>query len=355
MTSTAKVFALVPLLFLISALAISCGAGSPAPGDNAQRDPVQPPPTQNGAFTIVVLPDTQCYTSLGSPLEPETCGGVGNMEMFHAQTDWVARNKGSQNIRAVIGVGDIVQCGTDQLQWERADAAYDRLDPTGIPYLPVAGNLDYDSACGDDLVGSRPLANHSRFFGPERFAQYTWYGGRTLTGGSNDNFFVTFESGSHRFLILAIEFFPRDVALTWAQEVLDAHPDRLVIITTHSFLTDRGTRVNDADPEGPRKYGLIADNNAEEMWEKFIRKSKNIVAVVNGHTGGTAHRVDPADDGHLVAQMLANYQHSGGQGYLRLLKFVPAKHEIEVRTYSPYRDRFRDEADDQFTVSYGKP
>jgi hypothetical protein len=336
-------------------LVVSCGGGSAGPpASNTKPSPTLPPVEED--FTLVVLPDTQCYTSLGSPTKPESCGGgIGSMEMFHAQTEWIAANQQSRNIRAVIGVGDIVQCGTDQAQWERATAAYDRLDPAGIPYVPVAGNLDYDSACGDDVVGSRPLANYNRFFGPERFRQKAWYGESTLTPGFNDNFFATFQSGAQRYLVLALEFFPRDSALEWAQRVIDAHNDHLVMVTTHSYLTDRATRVNDTDPEGPRKYHLLADNNGEELWEKFIKKNKNIIVVVNGHTGGTAHRVDAGDNGNRVVQMLANYQFSGGQGYLRILKFNVSRREIDVRTYSPFRDRFREEADDKFTVPYGMP
>jgi hypothetical protein len=344
----------------------SCGGGAGTPPN--PPDEVKKP--RGGEFTLIVLPDTQCYTSLGAPLNPEACGTLekrpfpdgdpGWMDMLNAEMDWVAKNQASMNIQAVLGVGDIVQCASEHSEWERADVAYDRLDAAGIRYVPVAGNLDYDVACGDQPLGSRQLANYNAYFGPDRLNAYAWYGKNSFSAGSNDNFFITFESGGVSYLVLALEFFPRDAVLAWAQSVIDAYPDRQVIITTHSFLIDPGPglpgkRITDSDPGGPGKYGLTTDNNGEEIWEKFIRKNKNIIAVVNGHTGGAANRVDAGDHGNRVAQMIANYQFSGGRGYLRILKFKPANGVIDVQTYSPYFDRFRNEPDDQFTIPYGLP
>jgi hypothetical protein len=42
----------------------------------------------------------------------------------------------------------------------------------------------------------------------------------------------------------------------------------------------------------------------------------------------------------------------GGEGYLRLMTFFPAQRRVAVRTYSPYRDRFKTDAGNDFDLEY---
>jgi hypothetical protein len=97
--------------------------------------PPQAAPNPSPDFTVVALPDTQYYTD-------EARGG--KFEMFTSQTDWVAHNKTRENIKAVIGLGDIVDNSEAAAEWQRADAAYRILDRAAVPYAPVLGNHDYD-------------------------------------------------------------------------------------------------------------------------------------------------------------------------------------------------------------------
>ena len=55
-----------------------------------------------------------------------------------------------------------------------------------------------------------------------------------------------------------------------------------------------------------------------------------------------------------VHQLLANYQMGalGGEGFFRLMQFFPAERRVAVRTYSPYEDRFKTDADNEFTLTY---
>ena len=59
-------------------------------------------------------------------------------------------------------------------------------------------------------------------------------------------------------------------------------------------------------------------------------------------------------DGTKVHQLLANYQMGarGGDGFLRLMRFTPASRQVEVRTYSPYLEKFKTEPDNQFALDY---
>lgn len=91
------------------------------------------PPVSEGAFSIVVLPDTQAY-SLSDP------------STFHAETQWIVDNLDSQNIAFVSQVGDIVD-GLQTSQFSTAVAAMDRLHGV-VPYGIAPGN--HDMTAGGD-------------------------------------------------------------------------------------------------------------------------------------------------------------------------------------------------------------
>ena len=73
-----------------------------------------------------------------------------------------------------------------------------------------------------------------------------------------------------------------------------------------------------------------------------------------GHVSGEASRKD-SFNGNTVHTILADYQsrENGGHGRLRILKFSPAKNQIEVSTYSPTLGKYERDADSQFTLDYG--
>src|SRR5215510_7936508 len=79
-------------------------------------------------FTVILLPDTQYYAEGSQGAKPE---------MMYAQMRWIAANAPGLNIKAVVGLGDIVNCGNDVRQWLNADAAYRILDEAAIPYVPT--------------------------------------------------------------------------------------------------------------------------------------------------------------------------------------------------------------------------
>jgi hypothetical protein len=81
--------------------------------------------------------------------------------------------------------------------------------------------------------------------------------------------------------------------------------------------------------------------------------------VLCGHEGRTDEyqQVSTNDAGNKVLEMLADYQrrHDGGDGFLRLIRLVPASREIQVRTYSPALDRFETDANSRFVVPWELP
>ena len=87
-------------------------------------------------FTIIALPDTQYYAE-------------SYPAIYTNQTQWIVNHKDALNIVYVTGEGDITDVGTQDIQWQRADAAYTVLEnptttqlPYGIPYTIPPGNHD---------------------------------------------------------------------------------------------------------------------------------------------------------------------------------------------------------------------
>lgn len=279
------------------------------------------------------------------------------MRMFTAQTEWVAKNKDKENIKAVIGLGDIVNNYVRPIheEWKDADLAYRILDLAGVPYAPTLGNHDYDDAMGGGIA-QRVVKSYNNYFGPSRLAGYPWFGGN-YPEGSNENFYITFTSGTRSYLVIALEMYPRNAALEWAQGVVDAHPDKEVIIATHIYLNVKGKRIVIGSGGG-----LPPDSNdGEEMWAKLVKVNKNVFMVLCGHvapTEGTytmGRRSDVGDHGNLIHQVLSDYQgtiNNGGNGYMRIMKFRPSKKIIEVKTYSPYLNAYQTDDTNQFTLEY---
>ena len=291
-------------------------------------------------FTIAALPDTQFYSK-------------SYPQIFAAQTQWIADNATAKNIKLVIGLGDIVDSGGSTSQWQNADAAYSIVDRK-LPFLPTIGNHDYDHNNPSGRTGS--TVNYNIFFGPSRFSDRSWYKGN-YPAGSNENFYAAFTFGSHNYLFVVLEVFPRDASLQWAASIIKSHPTYDVIVVTHAYTYYDNTRLDHCDENSAGSFGVAQDNDGQQIWEKLTSRYSNIVMVLSGHVvegDGTGRRSDLAENGNLVNQILSDYQSypNGGDGYLRLITVSPTTNKISVKTYSPYLDKYLTDSHNQFTMPY---
>lgn len=277
------------------------------------------------SFSLVLLPDTQNY----SEKYPDT---------YIAQALWIRKQAKKENIKFAIHLGDIVQTSTKQPEWENADRAMRLLDGV-VPYSMAPGNHDM-------VVKDRDTSLYNKYYSPERFAGRKWYGGHM--GETNDNNYCFFEASGMKFMILNLEFAPRDETLQWAAGITKRHPDHRVIVATHCYMRPK------ARDTGCASAYNIEGNSGEQMWQKFIRKQPNIFLVVSGHVLGVGLQTSVNDAGGKVVEMLTDYQGlpNGGDGWLRTLKFVPGENKIYVRTYSPFLDKENDAASETFTIDY---
>lgn len=312
-------------------------------------------------WTVVALPDTQEYADAKPGGKPEVA------KYAHDQTRWIANNLDSENIVFVTHEGDVIdgyqkpEENADKIeaQWEFMDDVMSRLDGK-VPYSTVTGNHDWRTWWDR----SSSIAGYKEYFGPSRYDQYDWFGGAGPTNGDenrdNLNTYQLFSAGGYDFLHLALEWeVPGSVddpstPLGWAQKVLDEHPDRATILTTHSYLRDDPTRredekIQEADGDG---------NHAETIWNDLVSQNPQVFMVLSGHwhdtKEGEAHQVSTNEDDLPVYEMLANYQFrtQGGYGLLRRIEFHPGGGDpdrIQVRTYSPGTGTVEDDENSEFS------
>lgn len=287
---------------------------------------VAPEPEED--FTIVVLPDTQRYSTNRDEFDPS---------FFKDQVDWIVANRAALNIVYVSHVGDLVQnYNNGNLdEWEHAANAMYRLEnpqttglPEGIPYGVLPGN--------HDLSGSNTTF-YNQFFGPAHFAGRSFYGG-SAAPGNNDNYYTIFEAGSLKFLHFNIMWLAdMNVVGPWMQTVAASHPDRLVFATTHHAC----------DVGNPADFSNIG----EDIYNT-LKSNPNFFMLQGGHESGEGRRVDTFN-GNQVHTILCNYQDfpNGGDGYLRLYRFSPSAGTIAATTYSPVIDAYRTQPNAAFTIN----
>ncbi|MFZ1530367.1 MAG: LamG-like jellyroll fold domain-containing protein, partial [Ferruginibacter sp.] len=300
----------------------------------------------NAKFTIIGLPDTQFYTE--EPQGQNSSGG-GHNGIFKAQTQWIADHRTDSAIAFVVQLGDCVQNGDnppgadDEIEWRRADTSFKKIEfpavpvADGIPYGICVGNHDQGTIGNPDL----PSVFYNQYFGETRFSGRGYYGGHM--GSNNDNHFELFSAGGIDFIHISIEYYPNSTTpslqpvLDWADALLKAYPNRKGIVSSHNLL---GTG-NPASFQGPGQkiYDDLKDN-------------ANFILMLAGHVSGEGRRSDEFN-GNTVHTLMSDYQSgytNGGNGYLRIMQFIPAQNLLSVKTYSPYSGTSFTGPGSQFTL-----
>lgn len=288
-----------------------------------------------GSWSLAVLPDTQVYA--------ESYPGL-----FDAQTAWIRRNVQKLDIKYVLHLGDITNRNTPE-QWDNAYASMSLLHGV-VSYAIAPGNHDYGP--GGNAATRDTYLN--QYF---KFSEYT--GQNPSIGvfepGKIDNSYHTFAAGGRKWIVVALEWAPRDEAVAWANQVLAKHPDHMAILITHAYMFSDSTRYDWSkgrqswNPHGYQTPGT--KNDGEQLWQKLVRKNR-FAMTLNGHVlnDGTGYLVSEDDAGRKVPQILANYQMRpiGGSGYLRILEFQPDGRTVKMKAYSPVYDRYIPRPDHSF-------
>jgi hypothetical protein len=299
-----NIFNAVLLTALVACLVAGCSTVSQTTGK-----------ANAGSFSIVILPDTQIYAESF----PDT---------FYKQTEWIKNNAKEQNIKCVIHVGDITNKNTAQ-QWEVVDKAFSSLRGV-IPFAVARGN--HDNGPNGDLT-TMDSEGFDKTFSVATIEKEPWYGGKL--GNNLANAWYKLDVGKAKFLILCLNFQPKDEILEWANGVLDKNSNRQAIIVTHAYLQPDGVRIKQENYPCGGNYG-------EDIWTKLVSKHDNSFMVLCGHSVPSAYSKAEGKNGTVVHQIMSDYQDlpEGGQGWLRIMKFDPQAKKIFITTYSPVLDKF---------------
>ncbi|MCM1177879.1 MAG: metallophosphoesterase [Clostridium sp.] len=321
---------------------LACGSLSLLAQNRADPQRLQ----DKDSFSMILLGDPQGYTKYDI-YQP----------IFELCTAWIADNVPNLNIRAVLCTGDLVEQNesfvqddrmvnqTSREMWESASRSLARLDGK-VPYVISPGNHDY---------GYRRSENGMTHF-PEYFPfeRNPCWRDICVAAYPNRNGIMSIENAAFELedanwgslLIVTTEFAPRDEVLDWVSGLIsqERYRNHKVIFMTHSFLYE-----NTAERTDNESYSIAPRNWGKAVWEKLVSRSSNIVLVICGHKGhpggfndSVAYRVDKNAAGRPVHQMMFNVQAigggwdgNGGDGWLRILEFMPDGKTIKVRTYSP--------------------
>jgi hypothetical protein len=287
------------------------------------------------AFTVVALPDTQCYS--GGVYNYNWCGAGGTPAMFYSQTQWIANNRAAQNIVFVSHLGDVTNDGdSNGVEWDVADRAMSYLEdpvttglPDGVPYGITPGNHD-------QTLGVGTTWDYNDHFGSSRFSGRDYYGGHY--GSNNNNNFELFSASGMDFIVIHLEYNPTSGAIAWADGLLETYENRRAIVVSHDLLSTGN----------PAAFSDIGQNIYDRL-----KNNPNLFLMLCGHEDGTGRRSDTYL-GNTIITLMSNYQWgtNGGNGWLRLMKFVPSLNQIQVKTYSPYATQWHTTSADQFNLSY---
>lgn len=312
----------------------------------AQEQAYQPPKLSDPqSWSMVLIPDPQSYVKFER-----------NQGILELMTGWISEQIDPLNIQLVLCTGDMVEHndwlnpnGTQgnqpgKQQWEAVARAFGRLDGK-VPYVAGTGNHDY----GVKNIEYR-RTNFDRYFPVDKnpLSQKMLRDVGIDADGYPSLTNATYEFTSphgRKFLVMVLEFAPRDTVLRWAKQTVDQerYADHTVILLTHSYLNAASEHIV---KEG---YPITDGNYGAAIWEKLVKPSKNIELVFSGHIGKPddvlghiGFRTDTNTAGKRVQQMVFNAQAlgggwhgNGGDGWLRYMEFMPDGKTVKVKTFSP--------------------
>jgi hypothetical protein len=275
---------------------------------------------------VIVVPDPQYATER-------------NPAQLYAQMRYII----SRRPDLVVFVGDLVDVAQSRPQWEVVARATQMLTDAGVVWIPAEGNHD---ATAD----RRTLMN-------EFLAPGAWIGG-TYPAGGLENSWSLVRVGGRRWLILSLEYYPRNAVIEWAGSVAAAHTDVPMILVTHAYLSPHGYLDNILHRHiQARCQGWTPSegcNTGREILAKLVLRHSNIKLVLCGHLdGGRLARSIRRADGTVVHQLLQDYQDdpANGRSWTREMQFNYEAGSIRVDTFSPLLGHESQSPGDAFSIS----
>lgn len=252
-----------------------------------------------------------------------------NYDNYVSMYDWIIENKDTQKIKYVIGLGDITESCTEK-ELEYAKNAKTKLCDNNILNSFIRGNHDKNETL------------YKTYFSYSQFKS-------TVSGTyKNDmlNTYTKFSVGNVNYIVFALTVGPDDDILNWVSDIAEQNPDHNIIITTHIYLTDKGTHTKAPSPNHKIYYGT---SGGEQIWNKLVKEHENIVMVLSGHyqLSRIAKTQRTGTNGNVVTEMMIDaelpdetYKNIGGLGLVAMFYFSDNGRRLDVRYYSTVHQKY---------------
>ena len=246
-----------------------------------QQKYTAPSLSDSNSWSIIMLPDPQTYQKFER-----------NQPLFELMTAWISENIEKLNIQLVMCTGDLVEQNeminpngiaanqASKQQWASVARAFGRLDGK-VPYVLAAGNHDY----GYSNISVRRSNYNTYFpvdknFKTQKIIREAGLNAEGVPTMENAAFEFTSPKG-RKFLLLTLEFAPRDTIVAWAKNVTNQarYKDHTGIILTHSYLNSANQHIE------KENYPITDGNYGAAIWRKLVQPSSNIQLVFSGHIG----------------------------------------------------------------------
>ena len=290
------------------------------------------------AYSFAVVGDTQIVTYNDV---------YSNKQNLNKIYDWIVANKESKKIEFVFGLGDITDTNAPA-EWAHAYNQISKLDGV-VPYTVVRGNHDLPLRYG---VPDDTTDYFSLYLGTDAYRDQFEDGG--FYGEGVQNAWRTFSVGDVKYLIFTADHGMPDKVLNWMEEIIVAHPDHNVIITTHGYLKTGAELSTRDDTYDASKY-TDECNSGVELWEKLFSKHENIVLVMAGHI--SSYSVDvkqlQGEKGNTVTNLMFNPQGMDAQlktGAVAMLYFSEDGRQMQVECYSTVQEKYFKSGEQSYVI-----
>lgn len=324
------------LIFIIAFVGISCDAES---NPNSSVFFTDDPFVNENSEYIIVLGDIQEYTN-----------EEAYYPYFQATMEWIWNKiKEGKNIKCVLQTGDITW--TNQHYQYNIFYKYTYPVALEIPYISCPGNHDYSYSNG--YIKNRYSTLFSQYTSFDNVNQLVV---DRYEEGRMENIIVKNEINGERIDIVSLEYGARTEVIEWAKQHIRNNPGIRYIILTHEFLTSKGKIIQDQE-----SYAYIDLARGEStysgpvyIWNNLIKDNNNIVCVLCGHHGFSAHLFTKNSFGREVPQILFNlqYQDNGGDGWVQLWEFPKDSDFANVNTYNTITQEYHPDSNHSFKFRY---
>ena len=280
-------------------------------------------PVSDSSFSIIQISDTQ-HLAILSPI------------LYNDTTSWIVNNSASYNLKMVVHTGDFIdQPNLNASQWANewanANAAMIKLLNAGIPYSWGAGNHDQTPFYNPNgtMMGSSYSAFNTTIMRSKSYWVDDIYDAKNTA--------VKFTYNNYPFLIVNLENFANNSAITWMKGLLDKNTGANVIVTTHSYLNAQANY----DFSSP----VITS------WNKALKATldsyPNVFLALSGHIAGW--NMTRAGNRQEILFDRQETNNQKGAAAVRIYTFNLANKKVNASTYSIDTQTWLTDAFNQFS------